>query len=107
MIESQVNYVMDALRKMDAGELRSVDVKPDVQARFNTRLQAQLSHAVWTAGGCKSWYLHPSGKNTSLWPGFTFQFRRQTRRFDLADYVVEAAGQKPARARPELVAETA
>ncbi len=106
MIESQVNYVMDALRKMDAGGVRSLEVKPEVQARFNGAIQARLSRAVWTAGGCKSWYLHPSGKNTSLWPGFTFQFRRQTRRFDLAAYVAEPAERKPARAAgPELLVE--
>jgi cyclohexanone monooxygenase len=110
MIESQVQYVMDGLRKMEQAQLRSVDVKPEVQARFNQRIQGQLSHAVWSAGGCKSWYLHPSGKNTSLWPGFTFQFRRQLRRFELDDYVTDtaAAGRKPGRAaKPELAAETA
>jgi len=108
MIESQVNYVMDALRKMAAGGLRSVEVKPEVQSRFNTKIQEQLSHAVWTAGGCKSWYLHESGKNTSLWPGFTFSFRRQLRRFDLAAYVAEPAERKNTQAvGSELATETA
>ncbi|HZR34683.1 MAG TPA: NAD(P)/FAD-dependent oxidoreductase [Nevskia sp.] len=109
MIESQVNYVMDALRQMDQRGLRSVDVRPEVQAAYNRRIQGQLSHAVWSAGGCKSWYLHPSGKNTSLWPGFTFVFRRKLRRFDLAAYAAEraAAQGKGARAaKPELAAET-
>jgi cyclohexanone monooxygenase len=110
MIESQVNYVMDALRQMERKALRSVDVKPDVQAAFNSKIQGELSHAVWSAGGCKSWYLHPSGKNTSLWPGFTFVFRRKLRRFDLAAYVAEGAGAKGKAgrvAKPELAAETA
>jgi cation diffusion facilitator CzcD-associated flavoprotein CzcO len=110
MIESQVNYVMDALRKMDKRGLRSVDVKPQVQASFNQRIQGQLSHAVWSSGGCKSWYLHPSGKNTSLWPGFTFVFRRKLRRFDLGAYATIAAGepvQLKRAAKSELAAETA
>ena len=110
MIESQVNYVMDALRQMDKQELRSVDVKPEVQAAFNQRIQGELSQAVWSAGGCKSWYLHPSGKNTSLWPGFTFVFRRKLRRFDMAAYVAEqgdAKGQALRTAKPELAVETA
>jgi cation diffusion facilitator CzcD-associated flavoprotein CzcO len=108
MIESQVQYVMDALRQMDRKGLRSVDVKPEVQAAFNRRIQNQLGHAVWSAGGCKSWYLHPSGKNTSLWPGFTFVFRRKLRRFDLAAYAAErtAKGQPARAAKPELVAES-
>ncbi len=38
------------------------------------------------AGGCASWYLDAHGNNTTLWPDFTFRFRRQTRRFDVAAY---------------------
>jgi len=25
--------------------------------------------AVWTAGGCDSWYLDATGRNSTLWPG--------------------------------------
>jgi hypothetical protein len=35
---------------------------------------------VW-ASGCRSWYLNASGRNTTLWQGATFAFRRLTRRF--------------------------
>jgi hypothetical protein len=40
-----------------------------------------MARTVW-ATGCSSWYLDAHGRNTTLWPGFTFTFRRQTRRFD-------------------------
>ena len=40
------------------------------------------------ASGCKSWYQTPSGRNVAIWPGFTFEFRRRTRHFDLARYDV-------------------
>jgi hypothetical protein len=40
---------------------------------------------VWTSGGCSSWYLDESGRNSTLWPRFTWQFRRRTARFDLAE----------------------
>jgi cyclohexanone monooxygenase len=53
------------------------------QHRYNDRLQRRLAGTVWNAGGCSSWYLHPvSGRNTTLWPGFTWQYRRLMRRFD-------------------------
>ena len=39
--------------------------------------------------GCKSWYQNASGKNTTLWPGFTVEFAARTRRFVAADYLVE------------------
>jgi hypothetical protein len=58
-----------------------------VQRRFNDGIQKRLSNAIWSAGGCVSWYLDPkTGKNTTLWPGFTWQFRRATAHFRLADY---------------------
>ena len=39
-------------------------------------------------GGCASWYADENGNITTLWPGFTFNFRRQTRKFDVAAYDV-------------------
>ena len=44
---------------------------------------------MW-ASGCKSWYVNDSGKNTTLWPGFTFRYRQATSSFKLADYVIKA-----------------
>jgi len=35
--------------------------------------------------------VNENGKNTTLWPGFTWQFRQQTRRFDAEQYVCESA----------------
>ena len=90
MIESQIAYVLDAIRTMRATRrLKCVDVRRDVAGAATTStLQARLAQTVWSAGGCKSWYTTRDGKNTTLWPGFTFEFRRRTRRFD------------PARLRP-------
>jgi cation diffusion facilitator CzcD-associated flavoprotein CzcO len=81
MIESQVAYVMDALRQMRARRWKTVDVLPRAQARFNARLQERLAKTVWSTGGCTSWYVSREGKNTTLWPGFTAEFRLRTRRF--------------------------
>ncbi|SPA25877.1 Cyclohexanone monooxygenase, Flavin-containing monooxygenase (FMO) [Cupriavidus taiwanensis] len=87
MIESQVAYIADALRQMRRDGVQAVDVREPVQRRFNERLQARLGHAIWSAGGCASWYIDPrSGRNTTLWPGFTWQFRRATASFRMTDY---------------------
>lgn len=90
MIESQVAYVMDALKTMRKQNLRAVDVRADAQARFNAGIQGRLSNTVW-AEGCKSWYVDANGRNTTLWPGFTFVYRGKTRRFPAAQYQLEAA----------------
>ncbi|WP_423195274.1 Baeyer-Villiger monooxygenase [Cupriavidus sp. H19C3] len=87
MIESQVAYILDALRAMRAQRVHAVAVRAPVQHAFNARIQQKLDRAVWSAGGCASWYLDPrSGRNTTLWPGFTWQFRRATASFRMRDY---------------------
>ncbi|SDH82501.1 flavin-containing monooxygenase [Pseudomonas panipatensis] len=106
MIESQIAYVLDALRFMRRRELLSLDVKPEAQARWNARLQRGLSHSVWNVGGCKSWYLHPlSGRNCTLWPGFTWRFRLLTRHFDPAAYHLQARPFAEPAATPSARAE--
>ncbi len=91
VIESQVAYIRDALRRMDEAGLAAVEVEPAVQDAYNAGLQQQMKGTVWTDGGCASWYLDATGRNTTLWPRFTFCFRSITRRFDLASYRPEFA----------------
>jgi cyclohexanone monooxygenase len=102
MIESQVQYVLDAVRTMRARGWRSVDVRPDVQEHYNAAIQKRLGRTVW-ASGCRSWYLTSSGRNTTLWPGFTFEYRFRTRRFDPGDYdaaaAIESAPAEPNRVK--------
>ena len=95
MIESQLNYVLDALRTMDARGAASVDVRPEAQAAYNERIQGQLRNTVWNSGGCSSWYLDASGRNTTLWPGFTWPFRRLLRHFDAEHYELRAPARVP------------
>lgn len=92
MIESQIAYAMDALRTMHAEGLRRIEVRPDRQDAYNDRLQTRMRRSVWHIGGCSSWYRHPvSGRNVVVWPGFTWAFRRQTRRFDRNAYHLSAS----------------
>ncbi|MEV6278221.1 NAD(P)/FAD-dependent oxidoreductase [Nocardia sp. NPDC051832] len=86
MIESQINYIADALATVDRLGLRTVEVRRDVQDTYNQGLQQKLSKSVWNNGGCASWYLDKHGNNTTLWPDFTFEFRRLTKKFDVSAY---------------------
>jgi cation diffusion facilitator CzcD-associated flavoprotein CzcO len=88
MIESQLAYVMDALRTMDARGATVVDARAEAQAAFNETLQAQMAGTVWTEGGCASWYLDANGRNGTLWPRSSWSFRQATRRFDPGEYVL-------------------
>ncbi|GLW05258.1 4-hydroxyacetophenone monooxygenase [Microtetraspora sp. NBRC 13810] len=86
MIEAQAHYVLGCLRLLARTGARALDVRPGVQRAYNRRLQTRLTRRVWSAGGCDSWYLDEHGRNRSLWPGFTFEYRTRTRRARPADY---------------------
>lgn len=46
---------MHMIGEMMAKNIGVVDVKKEVQDKFNTQLQQDLKRTVW-ASGCKSWY---------------------------------------------------
>jgi cation diffusion facilitator CzcD-associated flavoprotein CzcO len=89
MIEAQIDYILDALRRMSRGDLAAVDVRREAYDAFDAEIRAKMRHSVWTTGGCSSWYLGPDDRNSTLWPDFTFRYRRRTRRFDIERYNVE------------------
>ena len=92
---------MDALAQLRARRWKYVDVRTEAQDVFNQRLQTRLDRTVWNTGGCASWYRAANGKNVTLWPGFTAEYRLRTRRFDPAPYecVADDAGARD-RAAP-------
>jgi cation diffusion facilitator CzcD-associated flavoprotein CzcO len=91
MIEAHIQYIASAIQSMREHNLASVDIKREVQDRFNRRLHARLAKTIWTTGGCKSWYQTSAGKVVALWPGSTYDFRRRTAQFDMAKYAVTEA----------------
>ncbi len=88
MIESQIAYILSALQQASKDRIAAVEVRAEVQARYNQEIQRRLKGTVWSSG-CVSWYRTRSGKNTTLWPGFTFEYRFRTRRFSASDYLIE------------------
>ena len=87
MIESQIAYLLDCLRVMERRNLEVVEVRPEVQEAFDAEMQQSMQGTVWVSG-CTSWYLDANGRNTTIWPGFTFDFRRRTRHFDAQRYAL-------------------
>jgi cation diffusion facilitator CzcD-associated flavoprotein CzcO len=97
MIECQLHYVMDALRVMDEQGIAEFEVRPDVMASYNAQIQSKLPGTVWMSG-CSSWYLDADGKNTTLWPDFTWRFKHRTRRFNTKAYMLRHGADRPAAA---------
>jgi cyclohexanone monooxygenase len=88
IIESQVAYVRDALRRLREEGLVSLEPTPQATDRWNRSLQRRMRRTVWTTGGCQSWYLDSHGRNTTLWPRSTVDFRRRLASYDAAAYVL-------------------
>jgi hypothetical protein len=85
---------MGALKAMRARGAATLEVKADAVRAFNEALDGQMTGTVWSTG-CKSWYLDDTGRNATLWPDWTFRFRRRAARFDPSEYELGAA--RPAR----------
>lgn len=108
MIESLSTYIVDAIVQMRDKGWGTVEVRPDALRAYNDQLQAKVEGTVWQVGGCKSWYQNDAGRNTALWPDFTFNFRKQTAAFDAACYAIEPASARSAgEPRPAAAAPTA
>ncbi|MDQ1182302.1 NAD(P)/FAD-dependent oxidoreductase [Rhodococcus sp. NBC_00294] len=86
MLESQSAYVESALREMTRRSVDAVDVSPSAVDEWNASLDADLAGTVWNTGGCSSWYLDASGRNSAMWPTFTWKFRKATAAFDIENY---------------------
>jgi cation diffusion facilitator CzcD-associated flavoprotein CzcO len=93
MIESQIQYVLDALETMEERDLEAVEVRPETVEAYNDELQSDLEGTVWDTG-CASWYLDDTGRNATLWPDWTWRFRRRTASFDAGDYVLGGSAAK-------------
>lgn len=89
MIEAQARYVRELAEQVMAGPSRVVDVRADVQSKYQRDIDNRLARSVWTASGCASWYQDNNGKVTALWPGTTTEFRRRTSKLVSNDYQIK------------------
>jgi cation diffusion facilitator CzcD-associated flavoprotein CzcO len=85
-LECQMRYVVDAVDRIRGGDLRWIDVRPDVQARWREEIAARSADTQWVRAGCTNWYVNEEGVNTNNWPGSWLEYRRRTHRLNPADY---------------------
>lgn len=81
MIESQVHYVIECLKRVRKTAARTIEVRPEAQAAYNEVLQARMGKTVFVTG-CRNWYTNAEGKSPILWPSFSFRYWMKTRRVD-------------------------
>jgi cation diffusion facilitator CzcD-associated flavoprotein CzcO len=86
MIECQITYLLGALRHLDRAGVPAMEPTPRAQEAFVASVDRRMKGTVWTSGGCRSWYLDATGRNSTLWPGYTWSYWLRTRRFDPGAY---------------------
>ncbi len=79
MIESQVNYIIQCIKKVQEKGVDYFNVKIEEQNKYNAEIQGRMKNTVWTSG-CKSWYQQADGKNFTIWPSSTLEYRARTKR---------------------------
>ncbi|MDQ3936825.1 MAG: NAD(P)/FAD-dependent oxidoreductase, partial [Actinomycetota bacterium] len=85
MIESQIAYVLDALRTLRERDAAVAELRADALESYNADIDERMEGTVW-ATGCTSWYQDASGRNGALWPDWTWRFRQELSRFDEPAY---------------------
>ena len=86
MIEAQIEYLIKLLAHREM--VAAATVVPTVQAQVRSVADVDrgTEGSVWSAGGCISWYLDTTGRNSVLWPGSVRAYQRRLARFDPGEY---------------------
>ena len=95
MIEAQLKQVLKALDHLRRSGLDTIEPSEHAQRAFVERVDAKMRPTVWMQGGCRSWYVDASGRNSTLWPGFVPSFRRLLGRFRPEAYVMSKTPAAP------------
>ncbi|MDZ3825972.1 flavin-containing monooxygenase [Pseudomonas monsensis] len=88
IIESQMNYILDCIRTVQAKGLRSIEVRPEAERTYTEMIHREMERTVWKSGGCHSWYQSKSGHVIAMFPGFSFSYHRLTRALKPADHIL-------------------
>jgi hypothetical protein len=87
MTEAQIDHLLHALHYMARHHLDALEPRAEAQQAFVADVDRRMQGTVWVSGGCRSWYLDGTGRNSALWPGSSFSFYRRVANFRPGEYV--------------------
>ncbi len=92
VIEAQMEYITRAIRATLRAGARAIEVTEQAEERYTEMIHREMTRTVWHTGGCTSWYKSRSGKVTAMFPGFSFTFRRLSKRYRPEDHQLLPTG---------------
>jgi len=87
--ECQVRYVVDLLVTMAERGLRTVEVRPEVEADYTRRHDDAHAKMLWSHPGMTNWYRNEQGRVVATMPWRIVDYWRMTRCAALEDYRCE------------------
>jgi cation diffusion facilitator CzcD-associated flavoprotein CzcO len=83
VLEAGARMVASAVSRL-AGRGGYLDVRPDVERRFNEQISADLERTIWTR--CDSYYRSPTGRIVTQWPHSELDYAKATWRIRPRDW---------------------
>ena len=88
MTEAQLDHFIGAMRYMRAHGVDTVEPQDEAQRSWVEAIDRRMRGTVWMSGGCASWYLDRTGRNSTLWPDSSWSYYRRAKRFRPDEYVM-------------------
>ncbi len=89
---NSIIYVLEAGARMVASAVTRLarrgghlDVRPDVERRYNEKISADLERTIWTQ--CDSYYRSPTGRIVTQWPHSELDYAKATWRIRSRDWL--------------------
>jgi cation diffusion facilitator CzcD-associated flavoprotein CzcO len=86
MIEAQLGHLLKILKRLRSA--RCLEPFVSAENEFVTRVDHDLKTTVWNAGGCHSWYLDRTGRNSTIWPNTVVSYQNLMESKNLEGYEV-------------------
>ncbi|MBW3621178.1 MAG: NAD(P)/FAD-dependent oxidoreductase [Actinobacteria bacterium] len=92
IVERQVAYALDLVRRMCAAGADVVEVRPEVHEAYNAEVDAAHGSMIWTHPGMATYYRNSRGRVVVNTPYRIVDLWHRTREADPADYRLGVAG---------------
>jgi cation diffusion facilitator CzcD-associated flavoprotein CzcO len=96
MIESQVEYALRQIRRLDEEGLAWLDVRPEAMAAYNDEIQRGLEAVEPWQDECNGYYRSPSGRIVTQWPFSMSEYHERATRPDAEAYEAAPRSEAPA-----------